>query len=70
MESAELNYLKWYNNENLKQKERFLNQVDIVINYVEKRFDKLTYLINNYNYNNSVSMVNYYIILVSLLLFF
>ena len=70
MESAELNYLKWYNNENRKQKERFLNQVDIVINYVEKRFDKLTYLINNYNCNNSVSMVNYYIILVFLLLFF
>lgn len=71
MESAELNYLKWYNNENWKQqKERFLNQVDIVINFVEKRIDKLTYLINNYNCNNSVSMVNYYILLVILLLSF
>ena len=48
-ESAELNFLKWYNGTYGKEKDEYFKNVDVVVNYIEKRFDKLTFLLNNYN---------------------
>ena len=49
-DSANLNYLRWYGRSIGYGIRHFQNNVQVLINYIQNRFDNLTYLINNYNY--------------------
>ena len=70
IESGELNNLKWYNSIYGKEKEEYLKNVDIVVSYIEKRLDKLTFLINNYNYSDKRLVFNFcFVILIFMFLF-
>ena len=64
-ESAGLNFLKWYNSTYGEEKDEFFKNVDVLVNYIEKRFDKLTFLLNNYN-NSVINMLFSYIIILYL----
>ena len=45
MESANLNFLRWYNSKIGKGIEEYSNAVDIIVNYINLRFESLTRLI-------------------------
>ena len=45
-ESANLNNLRWYGSKAGEGKKDYFDSVNIVVNYLEQRFDSLTYLIN------------------------
>ena len=60
-ESANLNSLKWYGSKIGKGKDDFANSVNVVINYIEKRFDSLTNLIANFDFAGDILKINYFI---------
>ena len=60
-ESANLNSLKWYGSKIGKGKDDFVNSVNVVINYIEKRFDSLTNLIANFDFAGDILKINYFI---------
>ena len=60
-DSANLNSLKWYGSKIGKGKEDFVNSVNVVINYIEKRFDSLTNLIANFDFAGGILKINYFI---------
>ena len=45
MESANLNFLRWYKGKIGKGIEEYSNAVDIIVNYINLRFESLTRLI-------------------------
>jgi len=47
-ESANLNNLRWYGIKLGEGKKDYFDSVNVVVNYLEKRFDSLSYLINNF----------------------
>ena len=47
-ESANLNNLRWYGSKIGNGKKEYFDYVDVVINYIEQRFDSLSKIINNY----------------------
>ena len=60
-DSANLNSLKWYGSKIGKGKDDFVNSVNVVINYIEKRFDSLTNLIANFDFAGDILKINYFI---------
>ena len=61
-ESANLNSLKWYGSKIGEGEQDFSDSVDVVINYVEKRFDSLTKLIKDFDFGG-ILKINYYILI-------
>ena len=61
-ESANLNSLKWYGSKIGEGEKDFSDSVDVVINYVEKRFDSLTKLIKDFDFGG-ILKINYYILI-------
>ena len=47
-ESGNLNNLRWYESKIGNGKKEYFDYVDVVINYIEQRFDTLSKIINNY----------------------
>ena len=68
-ESANLNYLRWYGKTIGYGVTHFKNNVQVVVNYLQNRFDNLTYLINNYNYDTNFRKINFGILFMILILF-
>ena len=68
-ESANLNYLRWYGKTIGYGIRHFKNNVQVVVNYLQNRFDNLTYLINNYNYDTNFRKINFGILFMILILF-
>ena len=66
-ESANLNYLRWYGKTIGYGITHFKNNVQVVINYLQDRFDNLTYLINNYNYTTKLREINVGILFIFLI---
>ncbi len=50
-ESANLNFLRWYNSEIGIGKKDYLDSVKVVVDYIRERFDKLTQIIKEYNFS-------------------
>ena len=50
LDSAKLNYYKWFGSTIENAKNEYESNVTIVTNYVKQRFDRLTYLINIYDF--------------------
>ena len=48
-ESANLNNLRWYGSKIGNGKKDYSDYIDVVVNYIEKRFDTLSKIINNYS---------------------
>ena len=48
-ESGNLNNLRWYGSKIGNGKKDYFDYVDVVINYIEQRFDTLSKIINNYS---------------------
>ena len=67
MESANLNNLRWYESKVGNGINDYKNSVKIINNYLENRFDNLTYLINNYNYDAKIRNINFGILFICLL---
>ena len=61
-ESANLNSLKRYGSKIGEGEKDFSDSVDVVINYVEKRFDSLTKLIKDFDFGG-ILKINYYILI-------
>ena len=57
-ESANLNTLRWYESQIGNGINDYKRNVQVVINYLETRFDNLTYLIKNYNYDTKLRKIN------------
>ena len=68
MESANLNFLRWFNGKIGEGKKSYLESVAVVTNYVEKRFDSLDYLINHPNLFGTGLKINYFTFLLLLIL--
>ena len=58
-ESANLNTLRWYGSQIGNGLNDYNGNVQIVINYLETRFEHLSYLINNYNYDSKIGKINF-----------
>ena len=68
MESANLDFLRWFGAKIGEGKKSYLENVDVVVNYVEKRFESLDYLINNPNLFGTGLKINYFTFLLLLIL--
>ena len=53
-ESANLNSLKWYGSKIGEGEKDYFDSVNIVTNYVEKRFDTLTNLITTFDFGGDI----------------
>ena len=58
-DSANLNTLRWYGSLIGNGINDYKGNVQIVINYLETRFEHLSYLINNYNYDSKMGKINF-----------
>ena len=67
-ESANLNSLKWYGSEIGKGEKDYFDNVDIVTNYVEKRFDTLTALIKNFDFGGYLLKFNFHILILLMMI--
>ena len=70
LESAKLNYYRWFNSKIENVENEYQSNVAIVTNYVKQRFDRLTYLINTYDFASEQIKINFsllYILILSLL---
>ena len=70
LESAKLNYYRWFNSKIENAETEYKSNVAIVTNYVKQRFDRLTYLINTYDFAARQLKINFsllYILILSLL---
>ena len=70
LESAKLNYYRWFNSKIENAETEYKSNVAIVTNYVKQRFDRLTYLINTYDFAAEQFKINFsllYILILSLL---
>jgi len=67
-ESANLNFLKWYGSEIGKGEKDYFDSVAIVTNYVEKRFDTLTDLIKNFDFDGNILKFNFHILILLIML--
>ena len=68
-ESANLNSLKWYGSKIGQGEQDFFNSVNIVINYVEKRFDTLSNLIATFDFSGDIFKINYFIFSLLFIMF-
>ena len=51
IESANLNFLRWYDSKIGEGKIDYLNSIKVLLNYIRGRFDKLTTLIKEYDFS-------------------
>ena len=70
LESANLNFLRWFGSQIGEGKRDYLKNVDVVSNYIEQRFDSLSNLINTYDFGGTRLKINYCVILLILLILF
>ena len=67
-ESANLNSLKWYESKIGEGEKDFFDSVNIVTQYIEKRFDKLTILIANFNFSEILKQNSFILNFLSIIL--
>ena len=67
-ESANLNSLKWYESKIGEGEKDFFDSVNIVTQYIEKRFDKLTNLIANFNFSEILKQNSFILNFLSIIL--
>ena len=68
LDSAKLNYYKWFGSTIDNAKNEYENNVAIVTNYVKQRFDRLTYLINTFDFAGKQLKINFRFLLISIFL--
>ena len=68
MESANLNNLRWYGSEIGNGTNDYKNSVQVIIDYIEARFDSLTFLIKNYDSAPELKKINIGILFIFLIL--
>ena len=61
-DSANLNFLKWYGSKIGKGEKDYFDSVNVVTNYVKKRFDTLTYLIQTFDFGGKLLKINFFIL--------
>ena len=66
--SAKLNYYKWFGSSIENVEREYKNNVSIVTNYIKQRFDRLTFLINVYDFADVELKINFRFLLVLTLL--
>ena len=59
LDSAKLNYYRWFNSKIENVEKEYKSNVAIVTNYVKQRFDRLTYLINTYDFAARQLKINF-----------
>ena len=64
LDSAKLNYYKWFGSTIGNAKNEYESNVTIVTNFVKERFDRLTYLINTYNFEGEQLKNNFSFLLL------
>ena len=64
LNSAKLNYYKWFGTPIENAESEFKYHVSIVTNYIKQRFDRLTYLINTYDFADIEIKINFTLLLI------
>ena len=64
LNSAKLNYYKWFGTPIENAESEFKYHVSIVTNYIKQRFDRLTYLINTYDFADIEIKINFRLLLI------
>ncbi len=67
LESAKLNYYRWFNSKIENAETEYKSNVAIVTNYVKQRFDRLTYLINTYDFAARQLKINFSFLFILIL---
>ena len=58
LDSAKLNYYRWFGSTIENAENKYKSNVAIVTNYIKLRFDRLTYLINTYDFAGEQLQIN------------
>ena len=67
LDSAKLNYYRWFNSKIENAETEYKSNVAIVTNYVKQRFDRLTYLINTYDFAARQLKINFSFLFILIL---
>ena len=67
LDSAKLNYYRWFNSKIENVEKEYKSNVAIVTNYVKQRFDRLTYLINTYDFAARQLKINFSFLFILIL---
>jgi hypothetical protein len=67
LDSAKLNYYRWFNSKIENVENEYQSNVAIVTNYVKQRFDRLTYLINTYDFAARQLKINFSFLFILIL---
>ena len=65
--SVKLNYYRWFGSRIENVENEYKSNVAVFINFVKHRFDRLTYLINNYDFAGVELKINFSFLLLLIL---
>ena len=65
--SAKLNYYRWFGSKIENVENEYISNVAIVTNYVKQRFDRLSYLINTYDFAAEQLKINFSFLIILIL---
>ena len=68
LDSAKLNYYRWFGSTIENAENKYKSNVAIVTNYIKLRFDRLTYLINTYDFAGEQLQINNSFLFIFILL--
>ena len=66
--SVKLNYYRWFDSRKETVENEYKSSVAVVTNFIKQRFDRLTYLINTYDFAGVELKINFSFLLLFIIL--